>query len=68
MVVVLLPAHFPFRPQVVPTAATHTDSGSGSVIPAGIGEQVPTRPARLHDSHVPLQAVSQQTPLAPSAR
>jgi hypothetical protein len=58
----------PFKPHVVPTDATHTDNGSGSVIPTAIGEQVPTNPASLHDSQVPPHAVSQHTPLAPSLR
>jgi hypothetical protein len=33
-------------------------------VPRASGEQVPTLPARLHASHVPLQAVPQQTPSA----
>jgi hypothetical protein len=67
-VAVLLPAHLPFNPQVVPADATHAVVGSGSVMPAGIAEHVPTDPASLQDSHVPPHAVSQHTPLAPSAK
>lgn len=69
LVVVLLPAHRPFRPHVVGSAAaTQAVAGSGSVIPAGMAEQVPTRPASLQDSQVPAQALSQQTPGLPSLR
>lgn len=68
-VAVLLPTHRPFRPQVIGfAAATHAVAGSGSAAPAGTAVQVPTLPARLQDSQVPLQAVSQQTPFAPSDR
>ena len=36
----------------------------GSSIPFGVGEQVPSLPARLHCWQVPLQSVLQQTPSA----
>jgi hypothetical protein len=42
--------------------------GSGSATPAGMAVQVPTLPERRQDSHVPLQALLQQTPGLPSAR
>ena len=69
LVGVLFPAHRPLRPHVVGSeAATHAVAGSGSETPAAIGEQVPTKPASLQDSHVPAHAVLQQTPGLPSVR
>ena len=37
---------------------------SSHAVPVALGEQVPTSPGRLHALHWPLQALSQQTPLA----
>ena len=69
LVAVLLPAHRPFRPHIVGSAkATHTVAGSGSVAFAGTGEQAPMVPASRQDSHVPLQALLQQTPGLPSVK
>lgn len=65
----LFPAQRPFSPHVIGLAtATHALPGSASTAPAATAEQVPTVPARRHDSHVPLQALLQQTPGLPSVR
>jgi hypothetical protein len=39
-------------------------AGFTSICPFGIGLHVPIVPARLHDRHAPLHAVSQQKPSA----
>jgi hypothetical protein len=64
---VLLPAQRPFRPHVIGFAtATQALAGSGSTAPAAIAVQAPVELRQL--SQVPLQALVQQVPGAPSAR
>ncbi len=46
-------------PQVDGDVLAHSLSGS---VPAGMAAQVPSAPAALHCSQVPVQAVLQQTP------
>lgn len=55
------PLHVPSVPQVAAVWSAHWSRGS---CPAGTEAQVPTEPVRLHDTHVPEQAVEQQTPCA----
>jgi hypothetical protein len=60
--------HLPVPSQLPSLAQTfvvvaHWLAGVGAA-PAGTGAQVPVEPVRLHATQVPVQAVSQQTPLA----
>jgi hypothetical protein len=50
----------PVRPQV--EAGSAEQSPSGSLPPAGTGEQVPARPATAQDWQLPVQAALQQIP------
>jgi hypothetical protein len=56
------PSQVPSFPQTLVVVA-HWLAGVGAA-PAGIGVHVPVDPVRLHAVHVPVQAVSQQTPFA----
>ena len=56
------PSQVPSLPQTLVVVA-HWLAGVGAA-PAGIGVHVPVEPVRLHAVHVPVQAVSQQTPFA----
>jgi hypothetical protein len=53
------PSHVPSSPQVSEPLSAHWPSGS---CPAGMVEQVPAVPARLHDWQIPLHAVVQHAP------
>jgi hypothetical protein len=55
------PSHVPSRPQVDGSEAGQTLALRGAP-PAGTNAQVPGAPAVLHDLHVSVQAVLQQTP------
>jgi hypothetical protein len=48
-------------PQV--SATSHVPFAARQTVPAAMGEQVPTLPARLQDEQAPVQAVLQQMPL-----
>jgi hypothetical protein len=54
------PLQVPSLPHVVAAAIGHCDATSGGW-PVGIGEQVPTLPASVHDMQVPLHTLLQQT-------
>jgi hypothetical protein len=67
LVAMLLPEQRPFSPHVIGfAAATQAVAGSGSAAPAAMGVQVPVELRQV--SQVPLQALVQQTPGAPSSR
>jgi hypothetical protein len=53
------PLHFPSLPQVAGADTMHCPVGS--VLPAAMGEHLPFVAGSLHETHGPLQAVSQQT-------
>lgn len=59
------PSHAPLRPQDAGDSGAHSAPGS---VPTATGSQAPSAPApfsaAVHATHVPVQAVSQQTPSA----
>ena len=57
------PAQVPSRPQELAAWAGHSIDWRGFP-PGGTMEQVPSEPGRLHEVHLPEQAVVQQTPSA----
>ena len=56
------PSQSPVCPQLARPASLQTLRGSG--LSASIGQQVPSRPVRLQETHAPWQATLQQTPSA----
>ena len=58
------PSHVPSFWQLDGSSVAHALWPVAGAMPAGIGEQVPSRPARLHALQLPWHAVSQHTPSA----
>jgi len=54
------PSHVPVSPHFAAPLSVQTFRGSG--LPWSMGQQVPSRPVWLHDTHAPWQASAQQTP------
>jgi hypothetical protein len=56
------PSQVPFVPHVADPSSLQRPRGSGE--PRSMGQQVPSRPLRLHELQAPVQATLQHTPSA----